>query len=281
MSQFSPDVSPALNLRNHISSAIGKVIYLLENLISSGCDENQLDYSLYKLEQVIYLCVCSPKRPDFVSEEVIQLLLTAHNSLSQENTENNSHLTSSCQTIYTGSTGRPALSIPRETLRLYLSYGFSLQKIADMFKYDNISNESLDSVVSAVLHNFPNCGTRRMKGFLLGGGIRVQWSRVRSSLWRTDPSGILLRTSQLNIVNRRHYSVPGPRSLWHLDDNHKLIRWGFIIHGCVDGFSRRLCFWNAVPITRQLQYYSCFKLQSRILDFPLGSEVTKALRTLK
>ena len=83
MSQFSPDVSPALNLRNHISSAIGKVIYLLENLISSGCDENQLDYSLYKLEQVIYLCVCSQNIwPDFVSDEVIQLLLTAQNSLS-------------------------------------------------------------------------------------------------------------------------------------------------------------------------------------------------------
>lgn len=109
-------------------------------------------------------------------------------------------------------------------------------------KYDNISNESLDSIVSAVLHNFPNCGIRRMKGFLLGRGIRVQWSRMRLSLWRTDPSGILLQTSQLNIVNWRHYSVPGPRSLWHLDGNHKLIRWEFVIHGCVDGFSRRIMF---------------------------------------
>ena len=86
-------------------------------------------------------------------------------------------------------------------------------------KYDDISNEDLDSAVSAVLHNFPNCGIRRMKGFLLGQGIRVQWSRVRSSLWRTDPSGILLRTTQLNIINRRHCNVPGPRSLWHLDGN--------------------------------------------------------------
>ena len=42
------------------------------------------------------------------------------------------------------------------------------------------------------LQDFPNCGIQRMKGFLLGQGVRVQWSRVRSSLWRTDPSGILL-----------------------------------------------------------------------------------------
>ena len=73
-SQFSPDVSPALNLKNHISSAICEVIRLLENLVLRGCDENQLDYSLYKLEQVVYLCVCSQNIwPDFVSDEVIQL----------------------------------------------------------------------------------------------------------------------------------------------------------------------------------------------------------------
>ena len=138
-------------------------------------------------------------------------------------------------------------------------------------KYDNISNESLDSIVSAVLHNFPNCGIRRMKGFLLGRGIRVQWSRVRSSLWRTDPSGILLRTSQLNIVNRRHYSVPGPRSLWHLDGNHKLIRWGFVIHGCVDGFSRRIMFLKCSTNNKAVTVQQLF--QNAVQDFGLPSRV--------
>ena len=50
---------------------------------------------------------------------------------------------------------------------------------------------------------------------------------------------------QLNLVRRRHYSVPGPLSLWHLDGNHKIIRWGFVIHGCVDGYSRRVMFLRA------------------------------------
>lgn len=112
----------------------------------------------------------------------------------------------------------------------------------------------LDEAVS-VLHNFPNCGIRKMKGFLLGQGIRVQWNRVRSSLWRTDPSGIQLGTSQLNITSRRHYSVPESRSLRHLDVNHKLIRWGFVIYGCLDGYSRRIMFWIAA-LTRQPRYYS-------------------------
>ena len=79
MSQFSPDVSPALNLKNHISSVICEVICLLENLMLNGGNENQLDYLLYKLEQVVYLHVCSQNIwPGFVSDEVIQLLLTAH-----------------------------------------------------------------------------------------------------------------------------------------------------------------------------------------------------------
>ena len=177
-------------------------------------------------------------------------------------------------------------------MKLYLSYGFSLQKIADRLgtssktisrrvksynlreevsKYDNISNESLDSIVSAVLHNFPNCGIRRMKGFLLGRGIRVQWSRVRSSLWRTDPSGILLRTSQLNIVNRHHYNVPGPKSLWHLDGNLNLIRWGFVIHGCVDGFSRRLMFLKCSTNIKAVTVLQLF--QNAVQDFGLPSRV--------
>ena len=38
------------------------------------------------------------------------------------------------------------------------------------------------------------------------------------------------------------YSVPAPLSLWHLDRNHKLLRWRFVIHGCIDRFSRKIIF---------------------------------------
>lgn len=34
-------------------------------------------------------------------------------------------------------------------------------------------------------------------------------------------------------------------SLWHLDGNHKLIRWRIVIHGCVDGYSRLPVFLQA------------------------------------
>ncbi len=43
-------------------------------------------------------------------------------------------------------------------------------------------------------------------------------------------------------IQRRGYSVPGPNALWHLDGNHKLIRWRLVIHGAIDGFSRMITF---------------------------------------
>lgn len=30
--------------------------------------------------------------------------------------------------------------------------------------------------------------------------------------------------------------------MWHMDGNHKLIRWKFIIHGAIDGHSRLVVF---------------------------------------
>ena len=38
-------------------------------------------------------------------------------------------------------------------------------------------------------------------------------------------------------LRRRVYNVQGPNHLWHVDTNHKLVRWNFIIVGGIDGFS--------------------------------------------
>eukprot|EP00118_Oscarella_pearsei_P018186 m.184740 g.184740 ORF g.184740 m.184740 type:complete len:103 (+) comp39333_c0_seq1:422-730(+) len=39
---------------------------------------------------------------------------------------------------------------------------------------------------------------------------------------------------------RRKYTNPGPNFTWHLDGYDKLKKFGFDIHGCVDGFSRKV-----------------------------------------
>ena len=70
--------------------------------------------------------------------------------------------------------------------------------------------------------------------------LRVQRRRVRESLTRVDPVNAALRWGI--VVSRRKYSVPWPNSLWHLDGHHSLIRWDLVIHGWIDGFSRRIVF---------------------------------------
>ena len=55
-----------------------------------------------------------------------------------------------------------------------------------------------------------------------------------------DPLGVKLRSR--TVLHRRTYQVKSPNSLWHLDGYHKLIRWNFVIHGAIDGFSRLIVF---------------------------------------
>ena len=61
-----------------------------------------------------------------------------------------------------------------------------------------------------------------MQGHLLSRGIRIQQHRIRESQRRVDPSGSVMR--RLGLIHRRQYHVNGPRALWHIDGNHKLIR---------------------------------------------------------
>ena len=66
---------------------------------------------------------------------------------------------------------------------------------------------------------------------------------MRSSLLRVDPEGVAER--RRTHLRHRVYDNPGPNYVWHIDGNHKLVRWGFLIHVAVDGFSRLATFAEA------------------------------------
>ena len=106
-------------------------------------------------------------------------------------------------------------------------------------RYTTISDSDLDELIRHVRRGFPN-GISMMLGHLRSRNIYVQRQRVRSSLVRTDPAGSAMRW--FNTITRRVYSVRGPNSLWHIDGLHCLIRWRFVIHGGIDGFSRLIVY---------------------------------------
>ena len=53
--------------------------------------------------------------------------------------------------------------------------------------------------------------------------VWIQHTRLRASIHRIDPHRTELR--RRNTIRRSVYSVDGPNSLWHIDGNHKMIRW--------------------------------------------------------
>jgi hypothetical protein len=90
-------------------------------------------------------------------------------------------------------------------------------------KWTEMNNDTLDEHVKELLADNHRIGANNMKVRLENVGIRVPRERVREAMQRVDPTGVALRSRR--AIKRRSYHVHGPNSLWHLDGNHKLIRY--------------------------------------------------------
>jgi len=146
--------------------------------------------------------------------------------------------------IFSGTPGRPKFNIPYEQLNFLVERGFTIVKMAELLgvsvrtierrfqhfglsvraTYTEITDAPLDETVREIMFIFPNTGYKRMSGYLRSRDIRVQQKRVREAMRRVDPEGTILRALEMNVIQRRVYSVPSPLTLWHIDGNHKLIR---------------------------------------------------------
>ena len=61
-----------------------------------------------------------------------------------------------------------------------------------------IDDQTVDRTIEEILRSFPSYGYRRMTGALLSNGIKVQQVRIRESIRRVNPDGILLRALNIN-----------------------------------------------------------------------------------
>ncbi|XP_052760130.1 uncharacterized protein LOC128237304 isoform X1 [Mya arenaria] len=150
--------------------------------------------------------------------------------------------------------------IPGETLQYLIESGLRVKEISELLNvskrtverrmeefnlsirqtYSNLSDNDLRQEVEELCSSFPNVGYRTIQSLLLSQGLKVQELRVRQAVRECDPCGVLFRKVFLTScrIQRRTYSVSGPQALWHIDGNHKLIRWRLVIHGGIDGYSR-------------------------------------------
>ena len=105
-------------------------------------------------------------------------------------------------------------------------------------QYSDISVQELDAIVQRLACDFPRSGTMMIWGHLRS--IIVPRRMVRESLIRINPTCVQQRAT--TTVSRHTYSVPSANSLWHIDGLHCFIRWRIVIHGGIDGFSRRVVY---------------------------------------
>ena len=81
-------------------------------------------------------------------------------------------------------------------------------------------------------------GVTKVMGALKSAGIQVTEAFVRANLPKQDHAAAAVRLHR--AVRRRVYSVAGAQVLWHSDGCHHLVQYGIVLHGCIDGFSRKI-----------------------------------------
>ncbi|XP_034457480.1 uncharacterized protein LOC117771348 [Hippoglossus hippoglossus] len=154
--------------------------------------------------------------------------------------------------------GRPKLVVSRDQLEDLIDMELSVPCISKMLGVSNqtvrrrmqqwglaikescskITDDELDGLVSAIKADSPNLGQKMVKERLKALGHRVQMSRVCESVHRVQNPGSRDRPTTLGCE-------PAPLSLVHVNTSHKLNRYGIILFGGIDGFSRKILYLQA------------------------------------
>ena len=102
-----------------------------------------------------------------------------------------------------------------------------------------------------------NLGYRRIWASLKRQKILVRKDDVRNAILELNAEGFQKRKRR-KLVRRKNRN-PDPNYVWHIDGHNKLKPFGFPVHGCIDGFPRKL-IWLEVTSSNKVpeiisQYY--------------------------
>lgn len=216
---------------------------IARRLSQASAAEHGPDISLQRLEHVMSLLARMTDVETQVNYEPVMRLLQRARQILQDLRDISHQERNPIQT-FTGTAGRPSFEIPEAQILFLVEQGFSSTDMGIMMgvssrtirrrmqqygvsireSYSTMSDAALDIIVLQILTEFSNCGYRRMDGFLRSRGHRIQHQRIRQSIARVDPDGVILRSLEIHVVRRRAYNVIAPLALWHIDGYHKLIR---------------------------------------------------------
>lgn len=255
------------SLQNSLSS----VLTSLENLQAD--DEEELLFQWHRIDELLIVLNNLTANVDLgistedvsyisaligVFDDLRKKLIYAHRRKPADSTRCTMMNTS---TTNNGKPGRPKFLLRKDVLEELRGLGFSWTKIAeilnvsrwtvnrrveefeltDLKRFSDISDHEVDRIIKDYISRHgATTGYRFIAGLFHSKGIKIQRRRIRESLNRVDPDNVFSRWGA--VICRRTYYVPWPNSLWHIDGHHSLIRWKFVLHGCIDGKSRKIMF---------------------------------------
>ena len=128
--------------------------------------------------------------------------------------------------------------------------------------HEQISQETIEPIIEHELAGSKcNVGYRKMwKHITTKYGVSVKREMVRKCLLKLDPEGVDSRRHRR--LRRRAYSSLGPNHIWHIDGHNKLKPFGFSVHGCIDGFSRRLIWLELGPTNKNPEVIAKYYLDA-------------------
>ena len=80
--------------------------------------------------------------------------------------------------------------------------------------------------------------------------IHVSKEDVRKAVNIVNPE--VVEERKRNSIKLRLYWAKGPADIYHIDGNDKLKRWSIFMHGCVDGFSRKILWLHVASSNNDL-----------------------------
>lgn len=133
-----------------------------------------------------------------------------------------------------------------------------------------LNEVELDNMMRQFVDDNPAKGERLALGYARSRGVTNVRQDIRDSLHRIDPAGVELRKIK-PVAVRRVYNVQGPNHLWHVDGHHKLIKYGLVTMGCIDGFSRIITYLRCV--TNNLKATALALFEEAVEQWDLPSRV--------